>query len=134
MSTLLDYLEERVDFFGPGGCWLWLAGIKPAGYGSGCHREGSTPSGTFNAHREVYRVLVGEPPEGLDLDHLCEIKSCVNPAHLVPSTRAANIMRTRPETCPAGHPYDKRRGKYRGCSTCDKATMKRANAKRRAAA
>lgn len=45
------------------------------------------------AHRFAYERLVGLIPEGLQLDHLCRVPYCVNPAHLEPVTSRENTMR-----------------------------------------
>jgi len=45
------------------------------------------------AHALAYEVLVGPRPDGKDLDHLCRTRSCVNPAHLEPVSRAENCRR-----------------------------------------
>lgn len=50
-------------------------------------------NGGKRAHRLTYEALVGEIPEGLELDHLCRIRRCVNPAHLEPVTHRVNILR-----------------------------------------
>ena len=45
------------------------------------------------AHRVAYEVIKGPVPEGLDLDHLCRTRSCVNPDHLEPVTVTENNQR-----------------------------------------
>ena len=45
------------------------------------------------AHRVTYEALVGSIPLGLDLDHLCRVRSGANPAHLEPVTRKENLRR-----------------------------------------
>lgn len=59
------------------------------------------------AHRWSYEFHVGPIPEGLDLDHLCRNRGCVNPDHLEPVTREENIRRAFATVthCPSGHPY-----------------------------
>lgn len=70
------------------GCWLWMGKIDIKGYGA-IKFEGKY----MKAHRESYKIYKGEIPKGLDLDHLCRIRSCVNPDHLEPVTRAENTRR-----------------------------------------
>lgn len=59
------------------GCLLWAAYVKASGYGSfklaGRMRQ---------AHQVAYQLAYGPIPTGLDIDHLCRVRHCVNPAHL----------------------------------------------------
>lgn len=56
------------------------------------------------------RERAGPIPDGLDLDHLCRNRACVNPAHLEPVTRQQNIQRSplvgAKTHCAKGHAYD----------------------------
>ena len=71
----------------PAGCWEWQGALNQ-GYGvATCDGERG------RVHRLVYARLVGEPPAGLDLDHLCRNRKCCNPLHLEPVTRAENLRR-----------------------------------------
>jgi hypothetical protein len=45
------------------------------------------------AHKFAYQAIVGPVPKGRELDHLCENKLCVNPAHLEPVTHQENVIR-----------------------------------------
>lgn len=104
-------------------CWLWTGSLHSLGYAR------AWVDGTrVYAHRYAYEETVGPIPDGLDLDHLCRVRHCVNPDHLEPVTRAENLRRSpsqvsavnaRKTHCPQGHEYSGRdkRG-WRECRTC----------------
>ena len=85
-------------------CWLWRGYIDFQGYGvmGICNKR-------EYAQRVSYRLFVEEPKCSLVLDHLCEVKSCVNPFHLEEVTSGENARRAvinkfGTEThCPKGH-------------------------------
>ena len=94
-------LADKIDIQ-PGGCWLWTGKLQD-GYGIT-----SFTGKPKIAHRVVYSLLVGSISEGLVLDHLYRIRSCVNPAHLEPVTQSVNTTRgdhwqRRKTVCPQGH-------------------------------
>lgn len=108
---------------GTGGCWLWTGPLTRGDYGTFM-----APNGKMTrVHRYAYEVMVGPIPEGLELDHLCRVRLCVNPAHLDPVTHAVNVVRAyavRSSHCTNGHPMtaentykDPKRG-HRQCRTC----------------
>ena len=70
-------------------CWLWKAGKQGDGYGS-FHPKTKE---SVLAHVFAYSLLKGAIPRGLELDHLCRNKSCVNPEHLEPVTHRENVLR-----------------------------------------
>lgn len=70
------------------GCWIWSGAVHATGYGSIKWNGKATV-----AHRVVYTLLKGEIPEGKVLDHLCNVKLCVNPDHLDPTTMSINTQR-----------------------------------------
>ena len=71
------------------GCWLWKAALNHAGYGSVQSR------GQYStlAHRAAYEAFIGPIPKPLTVDHLCRVRSCVNPKHLQIVSRVENVMR-----------------------------------------
>jgi hypothetical protein len=118
-------------------CWLWTARKNYKGYGM--FRLGSRVP---YAHRVAYEHYVGPIPEGLQLDHICRVRHCVNPDHLEPVTNAENALRGEGPTaknvtkthCPKGHEYtgdnlyvDPRGG--RNCRACRREKAKAWRAK-----
>jgi len=106
------------------GCWLWTANRCGKGYAM------FSAGGTMRrCHRWAYEHFVGPIPEGLEIDHLCRVRHCVNPSHLEPVTHEENLRRAAVVIthCPQGHPYDEANtcvwpsGITRRCITCHKA-------------
>lgn len=81
-----QYLIEDRGYKTP--CWVWQYGIDKDGYGI-LIVEGEK----FRAHRYMFEKHRGLIPVGLDPDHLCRVRPCVNPWHLEPVTRAINTQR-----------------------------------------
>jgi hypothetical protein len=117
----LERFMEKVDR--TGSCWLWTGTISRKGYGMFWPTAKGTP-----AHRWSYEHYVGPIPDGLQIDHLCRVRHCVNPAHLEPVTSKENQVRSpfNPAArthCPQGHPYDEENtyrhpDNRRACRTC----------------
>jgi hypothetical protein len=107
------------------GCWLWTGATNSDGYG----KITIQPRTGIPAHRVAYELFVGPIPAGLQIDHLCRVRNCVNPAHLEPVTPAENMARSvaARTTCKRGHEftaentYSRRNAKggiSRTCKTC----------------
>ena len=145
-QSLFDRFMDKVSPEPNSGCWLWTAACNSDGYGhfkvSGRGRM---------AHVIARELFIGKVKEGLELDHLCRVRCCVNPYHVEPVTHKENVNRgiSSPDAivnrqkskthCPKGHAYDAentfiyhRRDNYRQrqCRTCHRESekMRRARA------
>ena len=106
-----------------GDCWLWLP--PPGNHGYGQMGAAGT---VMLAHRISYLLHHTEIPDGLTIDHLCHVKTCVRPDHLEAVTSSDNVKRAHrdglysydPECCPHGHPRTPEvwRAKKSGASYC----------------
>lgn len=123
--TLAQRLFARVSVEADG-CWIWTGSIRK-GYGQiWTSLDASGHRSLLQAHRASYELARGPIPEGLDLDHLCRNRLCVNPDHLEPVTRRVNILRgtapaahnARKTHCDEGHSLVRLRNGRRGCPTC----------------
>ena len=114
-------------------CVLWPGALNPDGYGQ---------------HRTVWVASGGEPTGraiGMDLDHLCRNRACVNPAHMERISHRENTLRgdtivakqAAQTHCLRGHEFTEEntylyRGKRR-CRACNRYNMARWKAERREA-
>jgi hypothetical protein len=115
---LLSFLKQvSID---ENGCWLWQGAPGSTGYGVFYWRRKP-----ISAHRVAYTIYKGEIPQGLEIDHLCRVRLCVNPEHLEAVTHQVNILRgetfaaknARKAYCPHGHAYDAANTlRYRECN------------------
>lgn len=112
------YVEKFLPYFEQGsGCWRWQGQIDACGYGKYTGQA---------AHRIAYALFKGPIPEGLQIDHLCRTRDCVNPDHMEPVTHAENMRRSAPAQkthCVNGHLLDEantyvRLGSASGRRTC----------------
>jgi hypothetical protein len=109
----------KVSGVEPLGCWEWTASLTPKGYGQFYVRERGGPE---HAHRVAWRLLRGDIPVGLEVDHLCANRCCVNPWHMELVTASVNTRRMLARvyaTCKRGHSdWATNGGRARTCRTC----------------
>lgn len=87
-TAVRERLHARITGEPNSGCWLWLGPMLPNGYGKAQVKQKS-----YWVHRLFYQMYKGEVHAGRELDHLCRVRLCVNPAHLEPVTRRENVRR-----------------------------------------
>ena len=113
------------------GCWVWMAARNSHGYGHFVLWNKATKQrADIGAHVFAWEITNGPIPPGLELDHqICRNKACVNPAHMVLTTKAGNLLepdgaagKQRAKThCPRGHALvdgNLLNGRWRVCRAC----------------
>jgi hypothetical protein len=107
---------------------MWTGATQTNGYGS----FGSGNGKSVLAHRFSYESMRAEIPAGLQIDHLCRVRSCVNPWHMEPVTGRVNILRSTNfaatnallDACRRGHAFTEENtlirqpGNRRHCRAC----------------
>jgi hypothetical protein len=90
-GTPLERFEKKYIPEPNSGCWLWLAQVSASGYGRFCVSK----DGRAYAHHFSYRTFKGPIPKGMVVRHTCDIKTCVNPYHLLLGTEEENYEDAR---------------------------------------
>lgn len=135
-------IVEQVELSSDG-CWLWTGQLDRYGYGK--IKMGGREGVLKKAHRIAYEAFVRPIPGGLEIDHLCRVRRCVNPAHLECVTHRENMLRgntpssanVKKTRCPQGHGYDKEntyvdRSGRRHCRACGRIRSQGKRARRKA--
>jgi HNH endonuclease len=78
-EALQNYVEEPGPL--PTPCHRWQGAVTDSGYGS---------FGKYLAHRASYEAFVGPIPEGIQVNHACDLRLCINPSHLHLGTHQSN--------------------------------------------
>jgi hypothetical protein len=121
------------------GCRIWRrATMKGKGYGVCTLRRGSM----LLAHRLSYWVFRGPVTGDLVVDHMCQVRSCIEPTHLRLLTAAENMSvasSAHKSHCAHGHEmtesntyvfYDRKDNPHRQCRACRPAIDRRSRARR----
>jgi hypothetical protein len=128
----MNIKEPKIEIVTESGCWIWLLHTDKEGYGT-IWKDGKN----YFAHRHYYEMHKGLIPAGLQIDHTCNVRCCVNPYHLDPVTGLENMRRMAmrrskhglDEVCKHGHAFDAdntriRKDGRRQCKTCQRAYKK----------
>lgn len=122
-EPIRDYVMRRSMPIPESGCWVWMGALNHNGYGA------AFVAGARLAHRVSYIAFVGPIAPGFVVDHLCRVRSCVNPDHLRAVTSRENILAPGSESlsaanalkasCPkCGSEYSRRSRGWRRCRPC----------------
>jgi hypothetical protein len=131
-ARMIERFFQKVHINIATGHWEWTGGKAGAGYALFFIRK--TPKQTnIYAHRFSYLLHYGKVPKGLEINHRCDLRSCVSPFHIQAITHQQNMLlgntiaaRNASRThCPRGHPYDEKNTRYskngwRMCRECHK--------------
>lgn len=124
IDQLKKYINKKTSE-----CWLWVGAISANGYGNYKNQ---------GAHRVMYKLIKGAIESGMEIDHLCRVRNCVNPEHLEVVTHSENQFRAVPYRtnngggdyqkakthCPNGHEYNEKNTyirpdfNWRRCKVC----------------
>lgn len=87
--TSQDFTVEDRGYETP--CWIWKHSLSSHGGGQ------VTISGRkTTAYRAMYEQERGPISAGKVLDHLCEVRACIRPDHMVETTQADHLRRHDP--------------------------------------
>lgn len=123
---VIDRILDKIDIENE--CWVWTGCKLKQGYGRTTYKGRNVMT-----HRILFRLLAGDIPKKMTLDHLCNNPPCINPDHLEIVTLRENLLRGRTGKnlekthCKRGHIFDEKNTyvtfskngyKHRSCREC----------------
>ena len=95
------------------GCWIWTASLDSKGYGQIGTSRINGKKILRRAHQISYEIHHGAVSEGLEINHKCLQRWCVNPDHLEAVSHKENMRygngpaasRARQTHCKNGHEF-----------------------------
>jgi hypothetical protein len=141
VRTEVERFESKIGRSTDTACWTWTGPLTKGGYGLFGLTRTALGQRTKNvyAHRYSYERSKGPIPDGLQIDHLCRNRRCINPDHLEAVTGSVNVRRgeapqmrrLRRTQCKYGHPFTQENTyRLRTCRYC-KTCMREAGARYR---
>ena len=138
IELLPQRILSRIEKIPESGCWIWMGALRTGGYA-----HVSWGGKLVAVHRLLYEIEHGVIPAGLVSDHLCRVRSCVNPYHIELVSSRINILRgvgpaaklAARSCCGHGHEFSEhntyvvhessRANPRRKCRACDLARGKK---------
>jgi hypothetical protein len=135
-TTIEEYLTKRSKRH-ESGCIIWVGSKTWGGYGTAKWRDQNTIVAT-TAHRAAYQAFVGPIPDGLEIDHKCKNRLCINPDHLEAVTHYENVQRSSVAGrthCKYGHLFDRmntfiKSNGMKSCRACNARRQRELRAKK----
>lgn len=125
MSALPERFWAKVTY-DQSGCLLWTGAISSNGYGCS-YLKGVVRS----AHSLAFEASFGPVPDGLEIDHLCRVRRCVNALHMEAVPHAENMRRRILAVCPrCGSPRTLQKSGQGRCQPCTNRSNRASYARR----